>query len=643
MKLKGIYYIFVPILSLFVMTGCGSSSSSDNQPNSRLSEESRTDAMYISMEEIDAQKKLSVATTSKVLGKKNIEKLIKEDAERDNINNSWTNYDRNPSGATMQIVYDDLKSSRVVEFNGDGLKNGYVLGYSFSTRLGWGDTQNKMITWSMSFSENYILYVRINTTQGYRYLYYTPTDYNYGIYQGYDVPHYIHHGLGSNSVEGSWRTFTRDLEADLKEFNPDNTFISVDGFFVRGSGRIDDIELLTEDTTPVTPPSVKEAVKIWLVSQGFNEFKNLNFTLSTDKTRTVVSFSHFIAASEVDTSHTDTVIYILDTSNVNDIKELNRNTYDSRGHRTSYTGASIVDGKYIVENSFYASPGGTRSTKYYHNYNTGEYVNSINISQDFSLIQCENEDYSIFYGSGTSGPPVYRISIVDMSNIEDIKNKSLYSEAMTDSNAKFANVSACAVSSDKSRLFVKDASGNVIEEFNVDGTPINRVTEAMVKDAINKFVKENIHYDDDRVYFPGMTVRSISPDKTRAVGTIETDWRMGALYILDISDLNNIKILHTDTDSVDYHYNKLKDIRFVQNNYIVLALSKGIDIYDYRTGEVKHRSRLLTDTVYGYSVDYIDVTDTYATYSYTTGLGEKVTRKIDYSDINNPVITLLSN
>ena len=641
MKLKSIHYIFVPILSIFVITGCGSSSSSDNQPTSQLSEESKRDAMYISMEKIDAQERLSAATTSKVLVTNKMGKLIKEDAERDNINNNWTNYDRNPSGATMEIVYDDLKSSRVVEFNGDGLKNGYVLGYSFSTRLGWGDTQNKMMTWSMSFSENYILYVRINTTEGYRYLYYTPTDYNYGIYQGYDVPHYIHHGLGSNSVDGSWRTFTRDLEADLKEFNPDNTFISVDGFFVRGSGRIDDVELLTEDTTPVTPPSVKEAVKTWLVSQGFNEFKNLNFTLSTDKTRVVVSFSHFIAASESDTSHTDTVVYILDTSDVN-IKELNRNTYDSRGYRTSYTGASIVDGKYIVENSFYASPGGTRSTKYYHNYNTGKYVDKIDILNYERLIQCEDKNFFI-KTFGESGPPVYSIKSIDITNIDNITSTILYDEPQSDSNAEFANVRACSVSADKSKLLVKDGNGNVIEEFNVDGTPINRVTETMVKEAITKFVKENIHYDDDRVYFPRMTVRSISPDKTRAVGTIETDWRMGALYILDTSDLNNITILHTDNDSVDYHYNKLHDIVFVQNNYVILALSKGIDIYDYRTGNETQKTILLTDTIDEHSVHYIDVTATYATYSYTTGLGEEVTRKIDYSDIDNPIITVFSD
>jgi len=51
-------------------------------------------------------------------------------------------------------------------------------------------------------------------------------------------------GLGSNSKNGTWQTFTRDLEADLKAYEPDNELLTVNGFLVRGSGRVDDIAMM---------------------------------------------------------------------------------------------------------------------------------------------------------------------------------------------------------------------------------------------------------------------------------------------------------------------------------------------------------------------------------------------------------------
>ena len=54
---------------------------------------------------------------------------------------------------------------------------------------------------------------------------------------------YVHHGLGSVSKNGTWQTFTRDLQADLHAGEPDNDIISVDAFLIKGSGRVDDIKL----------------------------------------------------------------------------------------------------------------------------------------------------------------------------------------------------------------------------------------------------------------------------------------------------------------------------------------------------------------------------------------------------------------
>jgi hypothetical protein len=165
----------------------------------------------------------------------------------------WYIYDTSPDGAKIESVYDSSRGNKVISLSGSGIQNGYTLGWtaqdwdsSTNKLMKWSDTTNNTIKWSMKYSadEEYIIYVRLSTKDGYRYLYYTNLNRNYGE-AAYDRPHYIHHGLGTASNDGTWRTFTRNLSADLKEFQPTNEIISIDGFFVRGTGLIDDVELLS--------------------------------------------------------------------------------------------------------------------------------------------------------------------------------------------------------------------------------------------------------------------------------------------------------------------------------------------------------------------------------------------------------------
>ncbi len=90
----------------------------------------------------------------------------------------------------------------------------------------WDDTTFKVITWDSKFSESMVVYVPVQTTNGFRYLYYTARNSDLGINAN---PTYVHHGLGANQKNGAWHTTARDLEADLKEFEPNNDIISVNG------------------------------------------------------------------------------------------------------------------------------------------------------------------------------------------------------------------------------------------------------------------------------------------------------------------------------------------------------------------------------------------------------------------------------
>jgi len=164
--------------------------------------------------------------------------VVYEDAE-DGSTSGWFVYDAKPNGAKVNNIYDPERQSRVIELSGAGTKNGY----RFSNDPGnmwaaWNDTSHFVIQWSMRFSENFRIYVDVNTTAGQRFIYYSPVD---GDYLGNG--RYVHHGLGTLATDGQWRTIVRDLLADLQDAQPGVRILSVNGFLVKGSGRIDDLIL----------------------------------------------------------------------------------------------------------------------------------------------------------------------------------------------------------------------------------------------------------------------------------------------------------------------------------------------------------------------------------------------------------------
>jgi hypothetical protein len=153
-----------------------------------------------------------------------------EDAEDGNIND-WQIMSGGSGDANITNVYDVDKKSRVISLQGMGKSDGYMFG------RGWNNKDNQNLKWSMNFNEDYTIYISVQTTNGRRYLTYTPRDDNRGL-----KGNYILIGLGANSNNGTWQTFIRDLQKDLEEAEIGNRLIAIDSFRVRGSGAIDDIE-----------------------------------------------------------------------------------------------------------------------------------------------------------------------------------------------------------------------------------------------------------------------------------------------------------------------------------------------------------------------------------------------------------------
>ena len=101
------------------------------------------------------------------------ESIIYEDAE-DNLIAGWNIYDKKPVGAVISNVFDDKRGNRVITVSGSGADNGYRLRKADNTP--WQNNQQFVAQWRMKYSEQYIVYFKVNTTQGIFYLYYTPVN-----------------------------------------------------------------------------------------------------------------------------------------------------------------------------------------------------------------------------------------------------------------------------------------------------------------------------------------------------------------------------------------------------------------------------------------------------------------------------------
>ena len=150
-----------------------------------------------------------------------------EDAEDKKISR-WETL--NPSSlAVIENVFDKSKDSRVIAFDGDGTKSAYILTIN--------ETEDKkLFHWQMKYSEDFVIFISLETKRGRRYLIYTPGNKN----------GYMQYGLGYTSTSGTWQRYSRNLEEDLRYFDNRNSIVKVNSFVIRGSGSVDNIKLMKE-------------------------------------------------------------------------------------------------------------------------------------------------------------------------------------------------------------------------------------------------------------------------------------------------------------------------------------------------------------------------------------------------------------
>lgn len=210
------------------------------------------------------------------------------------------------NGATIESIFDPDRSSDVIKFTGNGVNDMYKHGNQANSTGAWGNTEQFVIHWSMKYSENFTVYIKVMTQDGRRNIYYRPQNSD----QDGKKPNTgnILHGIGVSAKDGTWQTFTRDLQADLKEFDPNNEILSVDGFYIRGSGRVDDIMTLAQTNNAgvigsgelkieisktqngITIPSIKKNT-LDLLSNAQTELFTLNIQNTQNSNEEIISAS----------------------------------------------------------------------------------------------------------------------------------------------------------------------------------------------------------------------------------------------------------------------------------------------------------------------------------------------------------------
>ncbi len=160
---------------------------------------------------------------------------MREDAE-DGDTDTWETYGTT-AGSTVENLYDADKRSNIIGLQGnDGLNNGF----RYSNGNLWEEESETVISWEMKYSEDFTFFVSVDTEDGYKTFEYKPTN-NAGEITASGRYRF---GVGTDAIDGTWRTFTRDLQADLKLLDPTKNILRIHRIAIRGSGNVDNIRTM---------------------------------------------------------------------------------------------------------------------------------------------------------------------------------------------------------------------------------------------------------------------------------------------------------------------------------------------------------------------------------------------------------------
>ncbi len=158
--------------------------------------------------------------------------IVQEDAE-DKKSSRWEIV-FSPTEAHIENYYDRQKKSRVIHFEGEGIKSIYKFNAMKKEKIKResGEKYEYWLSWEMQYSRDFVIILILQTTKGESYLIYTSGNHN----------SYNQFGLGDEILDGEWHTIKRNIQDDLDYFDNRQEILSIKTFVIKGDGSIDNIE-----------------------------------------------------------------------------------------------------------------------------------------------------------------------------------------------------------------------------------------------------------------------------------------------------------------------------------------------------------------------------------------------------------------
>ena len=195
--------------------------------------------------------------------------IVQEDAE-DKKTSRWEII-YSPIKANIENLYDQPKKSRIIHFDGEGLKSIYKFNSIKKENLKdiKRDEYEYWLSWEMQYKDDVVVILIIQTTQGETYLIYTSGNHN----------SYHQFGLGYDIFDGEWHTIKRNIQKDLDYFDNRGKVLEIKTFVIKGDGSIDNIKT---ELRKVNKKKSKKKAKSLLKSTKSDSKKNTLPTIKID-------------------------------------------------------------------------------------------------------------------------------------------------------------------------------------------------------------------------------------------------------------------------------------------------------------------------------------------------------------------------
>jgi hypothetical protein len=185
-----------------------------------------------------------------------------------NVNN-WYVYSNSQNNALTKLYDNTLKKDVISLKTSNGKSIGMQLGSEW-------DDDSSIITWEQNVKGHYVVYTKIKTTKGDRYITYIANANDSSLHDG----SYLEIGF-IPPKDSSWRSVTRDIGEDLKRVEGDNEFISVDAVFIRifDEGKFGSITLSKsnkKDALDISFVKKTSGIDLKSISHLNSEFLNQN-------------------------------------------------------------------------------------------------------------------------------------------------------------------------------------------------------------------------------------------------------------------------------------------------------------------------------------------------------------------------------